>query len=909
MQALWSRSARSNCTCRCLLCLNAARTALSRRATTAAGHRQVKFKDAIFVTYMTIFAGGIIADKKRKDGRRDEWERKIAEVKEEAEKIRNRCDDRALEGRPLASAVQRSISMKDRVPGNRRHYSTAQSAPLLDDSGDMDPLQITNEMTRKAPAFPNANDTEVKPSYQRGNAGEGGRGIVDEWIVSGQEPPLRMRAIRALSVKRLALKILLRPAIQRSYGQPEMFHVGGYIPKAYIEGAFDQTTSQNIQGLLRELAETRKNITHSRTGQLDDAKLEEMFGSTFSGQEELYRSERLKLDDELRAMFSDFHLGRMDLKDLLFKVATNLLQSAATPLTSTFELLVCGFTKAMQNDLVYTVLNCFRESRRGLSTGIINATFEFYIRSKDLYSFDKYLTFLTGKEKTADYFEPWKTITIGNREVAVPPPQHAKILRTLLYGALKFDQPHRAEMWHAALRRYGEAENPSTLQTYVRHYALTRNWALGKEVLEKACRQLQARTSSESGNETKSLEHLTFWMLHLCLSCSQIQLYRRIINYAVERDFKYTIVGRYKQSWQAAAIMQDWRDARLAHPEKPVQQQTENARRIETVKSELFDGLLLADETSDNVDFFPRYKSSVNLEDEKAAYAARTATYRSYHTSSLTLSPLPKGTVLKPEAIGYKPEDLDSDLSALPSQGEFEENLKPSVHFTPIFHGTHKPTEPRATVHEDLNSPKNIHPPPNPKSPPPNPQQRHNTFLLKRLAITDTLEDLNGSIASLKAEIESIPIPPTKPRAAHPKIIRSCTTPASISLYPYSNLATDFPTSAPPSSSPPRGVTSFVCPVHHTFSTTPAPTDLKTEPEIKFETSTSAPTPFPTINIRKVRVSTDSNESVLDAPRATQSENEENEHRRKGESGFKIRMYARKDPPVEVRRVVSFGRD
>ncbi|RYC65263.1 hypothetical protein CHU98_g905 [Xylaria longipes] len=71
MQALWSRAAQAQSSCRCRICLHSA-NALTRRATTAAPRRKITVADVFTACYTTILGTATIIDARRKKERRRE---------------------------------------------------------------------------------------------------------------------------------------------------------------------------------------------------------------------------------------------------------------------------------------------------------------------------------------------------------------------------------------------------------------------------------------------------------------------------------------------------------------------------------------------------------------------------------------------------------------------------------------------------------------------------------------------------------------------------------------------------------------------------------------------------------------------------------------------------------------------
>ena len=84
MQTVWSRVAQTRCLCNCPSCLSATNLVI-RRTTTATARRKVRVGDAFTVFASSLAATATFIDSTRKDARRWQWDRVIAEAKAQVE--------------------------------------------------------------------------------------------------------------------------------------------------------------------------------------------------------------------------------------------------------------------------------------------------------------------------------------------------------------------------------------------------------------------------------------------------------------------------------------------------------------------------------------------------------------------------------------------------------------------------------------------------------------------------------------------------------------------------------------------------------------------------------------------------------------------------------------------------------
>ncbi|KAI9732104.1 MAG: hypothetical protein M1834_004200 [Cirrosporium novae-zelandiae] len=134
MQTIWSRVAQSSASCQCPS-RNLAAGALTRHKTTTTGCRRIKFADAVTLFYTSIFGIAAIADAQLKDDRRDDWDKKIAAVKEDIQASKERTAE-LLKSRASESDSQKSLTVNLSLSSHLLNSGLSQNAlQLLDDSG------------------------------------------------------------------------------------------------------------------------------------------------------------------------------------------------------------------------------------------------------------------------------------------------------------------------------------------------------------------------------------------------------------------------------------------------------------------------------------------------------------------------------------------------------------------------------------------------------------------------------------------------------------------------------------------------------------------------------------------------------------------------------------------------------
>lgn len=480
------------------------------------------------------------ADAKMK--RRNEWDKKIGEVKEEVKVMR---DEEILMLENISSRRRRRAPTTPLI--RRRHYSTmpAYASPtppkirqdeLLREDIGKDTLE-THELPLSDPALdvagqPDLDGDSSTPGYETSN-----------WV---SNDPLRTRAIQRLATKQLAIRFMLRPTLAHNYSGTRMNYAPDFeLPKL------------NTEELLDELNSIRRRINtlkYSESQEILDPLLED---SLWSDSVKL-REERQQLDDQL---FSLLRLRSREFSspELLLRICDNLLSTQEPISPTAMSLLIQHFVWSRENDIVTIILRTLLPSRILLSTSVIMSTLNFYNRARDLHGFESFLRRLQGVGGAVNIPKRWTTSRVGNVEVAVPPaPGHPYVFTELICASIKFEQFEKADAWTQIMRQTGYGEDHAVLGTYLRCYAEKSDWEKGAPFLLKAVTFIMSTRSHKDG----AIERLIVYMLLLCRACQKPQLLSDIIFAAIESGFQWE--PAYNKSDRIPLIQEvliSWRNA------------------------------------------------------------------------------------------------------------------------------------------------------------------------------------------------------------------------------------------------------------------------------------------------------------------------------------------------------------
>ncbi|KAJ5159964.1 uncharacterized protein N7482_006968 [Penicillium canariense] len=526
MQSMWSRTAPSQSTCRCVSCLSTVANGVTSRSATAASKKKLRIGNSVTALYTSIFAAAALADAKAKTKRRHDLEEKIAAVKAEVNELvdeeqrileslqsrrKHRGINRLLQERAFGTVTNpsrirqrstlsqptRSFHTQRRL-FNSQHAQMSETLPIEEDSTHLD-LQ------------------EAEASELRAAMNE----ALPDWVVGDTA---RIKAIQKLALKKFAIRILLRPAIAHNYSG---------VPMNY--GADFDVPQIDVKNLLQELNTVRRQMNTLLHKQ--NVNLRDVIDDFDVMRSEEAREEDRRLDDELRENIQSFMSQQMSLQELLLRISSNLIKSADPDRTTAFREMLMAFTQTRQNDLNDLLLQSLLPNRFYLSTSLIVTIVSFFRKSKNLKDFDLFLQMLSGEGYTVNLgaIGLFRRRKINGLNMVIPPLYGSStvIYTELISAALRFNQPDRADAWLQAARKSGFFDNFNTLFTYLRFYSIRQDWEKGMNALKRAVTYLVSSTDLPP----KLVERLILYMVHLCDSCCQKEVSESLISAAVHSGF------------------------------------------------------------------------------------------------------------------------------------------------------------------------------------------------------------------------------------------------------------------------------------------------------------------------------------------------------------------------------------
>ncbi|KAH9224511.1 hypothetical protein DL95DRAFT_378128 [Leptodontidium sp. 2 PMI_412] len=307
MQVLWSRAAQAKTSCSCRSCLHTA-TNLARRTTTAVGKRRVRVSDVVTACYSTILATAAVADMRRKEERRNEWDRVIAEA------------------RDGTSTLELSSGRPDQIDATDTNVSTVFISNRKMSTSNFKPIALGTPTTGPESAL------EIKLRKI-------GSRLEDEFCFVGEEPdpelpsrepmnPLHLEKTQEM-IARLAYKFLTASKI--------------FSADPFLGGEDIQQQTLQMKERLQALMDGFSNLPSYEWNDID----------------EVY-DERDALNRSLHTLCRNTVANdRASINLMLAKVSYNLLVSTSPPSRVTYNILLAEFIRLGKPGLAQIVVNSF----------------------------------------------------------------------------------------------------------------------------------------------------------------------------------------------------------------------------------------------------------------------------------------------------------------------------------------------------------------------------------------------------------------------------------------------------------------------------------------------------------------------------------------------------------------------
>ncbi|RMX73820.1 hypothetical protein D0869_13217 [Hortaea werneckii] len=361
-------------TCCCPQCLHSGTAGVSRRATGSATRRAPKFLTSSTLWYSGIFAAAATFDAGVKQQRREQWDKAIAEVKQELGQRTERVtqDTKSTEldavlpsgrGDALDALAEVADVFSEVEPYRRRALWPANTGP---------PLQVH----RLPPESIYATDVRREQASLR------------RWT------PKKLEAVM-LSIDALQLKIFHQMAMQS--GSDWRTEASAAIPVNYRDQMFMSAEEllAAFDSKSKDLARLKRSDPELNGWQRSE---QDMPLCSYSQDDQgLFHGTTRELNKSLQALFKQHAASTIATPALLAKVAYNLAISAAPPNVHTYNTLLLGFSKAQQPTLVGSTIHSLRRTSMRPNEVTNSAILNHYTAQDDGEGFIKWIKLMRGK--------------------------------------------------------------------------------------------------------------------------------------------------------------------------------------------------------------------------------------------------------------------------------------------------------------------------------------------------------------------------------------------------------------------------------------------------------------------------------------------------------------------------------
>ena len=557
MQTLWSRVAQVRRACNCPLCLPNT-NAIARRATTATSLRTPRVGDVFTLSISSLTAGIAFADSKKKDKRRNEWDKVIGEVRAtvDATEIQqqNRLAALSNDARPKPSDSTRLIehnvpvegvvkgaktwdlqgskeqNMVTWAPGHRNDtwldvFDWAQDQQKLREAAGFQdwkgiPLILLQSLSRKELSELLANDWLFRHFY----GGPDCQRLVNDQY----RRPVSVRKLRTLewSVACMVLRLLVRC----SENPWETWEDSVCPCKSLLRNLYKDRGSlphniSYIKDRLRTLhAEHRgksyyEEFESPQAPNYDDTTIED-YKQTTEMNESLQRI--LKLMD-----------STTDLGDLMSKLCYNLLATRTPPDINTYNMLLTRFCILGRKDLVWVVRTSLLESHVRPNEITHTTLLRHFAAVGKRRPFWQYLERMEGRQlglavarlrpDTLPMLKDrYRTVGRSGRKALEKGRMNGQVYESLIVGLIRYHDRQAAMHYYRRMISEGWETRNGIWIAILQDCCHRLDWTVGTAIMEQL----------EKGNQ--GFNTLVFeWLLRLCQCCAQQKFFDQILRNGV----------------------------------------------------------------------------------------------------------------------------------------------------------------------------------------------------------------------------------------------------------------------------------------------------------------------------------------------------------------------------------------
>ena len=531
MLRLWSQVARPQLSCNCVACSNSITGVLARRTASATTRRRLKLVDAFTILLAPVLATAFIADVSWKDRRRIEWDKRIAEVEGEVERLHGQESQ-------ILGSLKRGGNARSQWSRQIRLYSTDVRSRVLEDD-------TAEDVHARQWRWTKSEVKETDNGYQIS-----ARDAQEVLPTNSQVTEDDRNAMRRIE-KLVALKFALRMVVHVNVGTSPRFKDAN---PGYSHDS--RKPPGDFNHLMNQLKIVRRSLRHL------NAASQRPNVSAF---QKLPRNEQAAVDLEICQAVHEFQLGRLSVREVVMRIGNSIIRASEPPSVNAYVPLMTAFSRSRLDELAYLVMAAMEEGRLTISESNLSKIIWQYGKNRDARRFDLFLKSVTKADAESRYKEPWEWKVMNGVELPCPESQDSRLLQILIYTALKCDQPHRAQAW-ASLLNNSDSHAKCTshvLRNFMKFYSTHRDWLRGQAWLSAAL----GWSVSQGPNVIRDLQRVVFAILELCVACGKQEAYSCILKAAVhakvgvfraEPDLKFTV--------RSKSILAEWEREHNSQP-------------------------------------------------------------------------------------------------------------------------------------------------------------------------------------------------------------------------------------------------------------------------------------------------------------------------------------------------------
>ena len=548
MQTLWSRAVQTKCTCRCPSCLPTPTTA-SRRATTTAAKRRLRYGDAFTFFYSSILATAAVTDARRKDEKTEQWDKAIVQAKEELRAIETE-QERRLQALSTPIKLDRLENWKDTGTWeNIFDWAAHQNQSRLAlGYGKLEGIQA-----RVLNGLSPATLRELCMNGKIMEAREGRREPdVKEDVVSDRPLSTKKRKTMELSTAKMVFRLLLQSSRSTTTES---------VTLNPSERLMWQALMRNVKQLRSKLTEMEGRLSQLRRLDANSETLQDLESPQFPRYSDCApraTDGSPSLNTTLETLLAPNRREITDINAMVTKICYNLLVSTTPPNVHTYNILITRLCHFNQLEMASIVLDSMRECHIRPNEVTVAATLRYYTLANDRRGFRSYVNRMQGKGGGLTLAHPSTSIThinqvkyvaqrAGNsRYMRLPQfstlrnerslsaaqpiklinkaPRNQEVFSALIIGSLKLLGFNQAMSHYLDMVRCGWETDVHILVALLKYCSDAENWLFGQKVWQ------EIKTLASSATKTAY-----FLMLRLCLICGREEEFRSILRDGIER--------------------------------------------------------------------------------------------------------------------------------------------------------------------------------------------------------------------------------------------------------------------------------------------------------------------------------------------------------------------------------------